>query len=324
MTSGSSLAERANRLADAGHLQDAIGMLEHGDADDLFELGVWFDSGRWVAQDRAHARDLFGRAADAGSPQADTILTNFLGNGTGGSRDWAAAVDRLRQRSATDERAAFELDLIEQMDLDENGNPTEIAMDQLLSASPNIRLVPGLLTKGECAYLAVAAGPYLQPATVVDNLSGKAIRNPIRTSETAVMTPPLESLVIQAINRRLAAATETNVYQGEPLQVLGYQPGQEYKPHIDAIPSLDNQRVWTALVYLNDGYEGGETQFVSGAFVRGQTGTALIFRNVDEEGRPDKRTAHRGCPVTKGTKLLASRWIRERPFAPDPNQHANA
>ena len=42
-------------------------------------------------------------------------------------------------------------------------------------------------------------------------------------------------------------------------------PGQEYRPHFDAIGNADNQRVLTFLVYLNDDYEGGETDFLTPA-----------------------------------------------------------
>ena len=103
----------------------------------------------------------------------------------------------------------------------------------------------------------------------------------------------------------------------KPLQVLRYGPGQQYKPHLDALPGLANQRRWTALIYLNDDYEGGETAFLeSGHVLRGRTGDMLLFENALPDGRPDPRTRHAGRPVASGIKLLASRWIRERPADP--------
>jgi prolyl 4-hydroxylase len=323
-----SFRQRAENLASNGDPRQAHALLEEAasadDPEGLFALGIWLDNGIWIERDRKRARQCFGRAAEAGHAQSDVIFTNFLGNGTGGARDWPQALVRLRARALHDERARFELELIDAMGLDAEGNAASLAQGETLSPSPTIRLHPGLLSEAECAYLAVAATPFFQPATVVDNVSGKAIRNPIRTSDTAILTPPLESLVIHAINRRLAAITGTSSECGEPLQVLRYRPGQEYKTHIDAIPALDNQRAWTALVYLNDAYEGGETRFVTaGGTVRGRTGTALVFRNVDADGRPDKRAAHCGLPVLSGTKLLASRWIRERPFVPPEPQRAS-
>jgi prolyl 4-hydroxylase len=129
--------------------------------------------------------------------------------------------------------------------------------------------------------------------------------------------PVEEDLVVRALNRRLATATGTEPTQGEPLHILRYAPGPEYKPHLDALPAVANQRHWTALVYLNSGYAGGETAFPElDLAVRGEPGDALVFRNVDAAGRPDPRTRHAGRPVTAGAKWLATRWIRQSAYDP--------
>ena len=76
----------------------------------------------------------------------------------------------------------------------------------------------------------------------------------------------------------------------------------------------DGQRVLTALVYLNDDYEGGETDFpVLGAHWKGRKGEALLFWNVAPDGALDERTLHAGLPVTRGEKWMLSQWIRGRP-----------
>jgi prolyl 4-hydroxylase len=157
---------------------------------------------------------------------------------------------------------------------------------------------------------------------VVDNRTGRQIQNPVRTSDGAGFPWPLENPAVHALNRRIAAISGTAVDQGEPLQVLRYRPGQEYKSHVDAIPGFDNQRFLTMLVYLNDNYKGGETRFVkTGLSVKGRKGDALLFRNTTPDGRSDPMAEHAGLPVKGGVKLLASRWIRQRTFvAPDPNQ----
>jgi prolyl 4-hydroxylase len=153
-----------------------------------------------------------------------------------------------------------------------------------------------------------------EPAPTVDERTGRLIMNPVRTSDTAVFPWVAENPAVHALNRRIAVASATRAEQGEPLQVLRYAPGQEYRPHIDAVPGLANQRILTMLVWLNDDYEGGETRFIeTGLTVKGRKGDALLFENVDAEGRPDTKMVHAGLPVTRGVKLLASRWIRANP-----------
>jgi prolyl 4-hydroxylase len=159
--------------------------------------------------------------------------------------------------------------------------------------------------------------PALGPSLVVDPMTGREIQNPVRSSFGMNFGPMQEDLVINAINRRIAAATGTRPATAEPLYILRYTPGQEFKPHFDALPGVRNQRMWTALCYLNDGYSGGDTEFPElGITVRGQAGDMLFFRNADAEGRGDPRTKHAGLPITAGVKWLASRWIRQRDFDP--------
>ena len=69
----------------------------------------------------------------------------------------------------------------------------------------------------------------------------------------------------------------------------------------------------TALIYLNENYQGGATRFVkTGQEIRGRTGDVLVFSNSDGEGARDPLAEHAGMPVTQGIKYLATRWIRKR------------
>jgi prolyl 4-hydroxylase len=100
--------------------------------------------------------------------------------------------------------------------------------------------------------------------------------------------------------------------------VLRYGQTQEYRPHFDAIAGMDNPRVLTALVWLNDDYSGGETRFDElGIAERPGTGDMLVFSNTLADGSPDPRTRHSGAQVTSGIKYMASRWIRCRPPGPE-------
>jgi len=152
---------------------------------------------------------------------------------------------------------------------------------------------------------------------MVYNESRELVRDTIRTSDGATIHWLIEDPAIVALNRRIAVASGTAYEDGEALQVLRYVPGQEYRPHFDWLNQAPNQRIWTALIYLNDDYEGGATAFVrTGLEVRGRTGDVLLFSNAQKDGHGDPLAEHAGLPVTAGVKYLATRWIREARWIP--------
>ena len=81
-----------------------------------------------------------------------------------------------------------------------------------------------------------------------------------------------------------------------------------------------NQRILTVLVYLSDDYEGGETRFLRTGLVILAAGpaTPCCSATPATDGSPDPLSLHAGLPVTRGTKYIASRWIRARPFTFPP------
>jgi prolyl 4-hydroxylase len=215
--------------------------------------------------------------------------------------------------------AAAQRALIERMRLTPSGDPLELPAEQKLSDRPHISAFPALFSPAECAFLIAEAQPWLQPSLIIDPQTGGQLRNPIRTSDSMSFGYVQEGPAVHALNRRIAAATGTDAKQGESLQVLRYRPGQEYKPHFDALAGEPNQRILTMLVYLNEDYEGGETLFLrTGLRFKGNKGDALLFRNALADGRADEMTQHAGLPVTAGEKIIASRWIRARPFVFPP------
>jgi prolyl 4-hydroxylase len=316
-----SLFERVDALTAAGRVGDAYRLLTGpgaaADADALFLLATWRLSGQRIRRDLAAARDLFRRAAEAGHQEAAIVYTAFVGHGAGGAADWPSALRLLRQFSYPG--ASRQLELIERMRLSPSGDPLQLPAEKRLSDHPHVSAFPALLSPAECDFLIAEAQPWLEPAVVIDPQTGRQLRNPVRTSDGMSFALVRENPAVHALNRRIAALTGTQVAQGESLQVLRYRPGQEYKPHFDAVAGEANQRILTVLVYLNDGYQGGETLFVrTGLRFKGQRGDALVFRNASSDGRADELAQHAGLPVTAGEKLLASRWIRAARFVFPP------
>jgi len=314
--------DHAFRLVAAGRAPEAVLMLgrlaAQGDGPACYQLAEWRREGQFVPQDYEAARMLYGRAGEAGIVEGTRRHLAFLAVGVGGPRDWGDSLRRLAKLARIDPLARRQLSLVRAMKLTEEGDPATTPRGEPMCDAPRVVRFRRAFTEGECNYLAQAAAPLFEPAHTYDERTGQLLRNVIRTSDTAVFPWVAENPAVHALNRRLAALSGTHAAQGEPLQVLRYAPGQEYRAHIDAIPGLDPQRLLTVLVWLNDGYQGGETRFLEADLtVRGRRGDALLFENVDAEARPNPRAVHAGLPVTKGVKLLASRWIRARPPPPD-------
>ncbi len=103
----------------------------------------------------------------------------------------------------------------------------------------------------------------------------------------------------------------------EPLQILHYGPGEQYRPHYDYFASGDvvNNRISTLVMYLNDVEEGGETYFPSLRFaVAPKKGGAVYFEYFYGDKRLNELTLHAGNPVTAGEKWVATQWMRRQRY----------
>lgn len=82
----------------------------------------------------------------------------------------------------------------------------------------------------------------------------------------------------------------------ERFRFYRYTPLQYFKWHKDGafVRSADEQSLLTLLIYLNDGFEGGETEF-SRDRVKPETGRALVFPHPYR---------HQGLPVISGVKYV--------------------
>ncbi len=312
--------QHAQELATQGKVSEAYSLLssaaQHGDAHAALELAQWRMTGDFIRRDFGEARQLFGCAANLGLQQAEAPYLALLANGAGRiGRRWTEALKRMRSRCEAERDLRFQLALLEQMDLDQHGHSRRKFNSERISMVPDIRKIPAFFSAEECEYLIEMATPLQQPSVVVHPSTGTFVQDPVRTSTAAAFPFISENPFLHAINQRIAAATGTQYDQGEPLQVLSYTVGQEYKPHSDALPGFHNQRVKTMLVYLNEDFEGGATFFTKiGKAIRGQTGDAILFMNVDMQGKPDPAAVHAGRPVDKGRKFILSKWIRQYPL----------
>lgn len=90
----------------------------------------------------------------------------------------------------------------------------------------------------------------------------------------------------------------------EPAQLLHYSTGQFYKRHFDTGPQF--RRVVSALLYLNDVEEGGETHFNNfNLSVQPKAGRLVIFPS-------NYAYTHQAMPPVNGDKFVIVYWATER------------
>ncbi|PPD98093.1 hypothetical protein GOBAR_DD04883 [Gossypium barbadense] len=156
--------------------------------------------------------------------------------------------------------------------------------------------------------------------------------------------------VVADIEARIAAWTFLPVENGESIQILHYEHGQKYEPHFDYFHDKANQqlgghRIATVLMYLSDVESGGETVFPNAEVsiclwnpvfclddflrcrmkvgrpvpkmddaVKPRKGDALLFFSLHPDATTDTASLHGSCPVIKGEKWSATKWIHVRSF----------
>ena len=147
----------------------------------------------------------------------------------------------------------------------------------------------------------------------------------IRTARTAAFGPQQRDLVLAIMQQRAGRMSGARIELHEPPNVISYEPGQEYRLHVDYIdPSIPEfqaelqqlgQRSVTIVTYLNDDFDGAETSFPdAGLKFRGNIGDALIWSNLMPDGTPDVNSKHLALPPTRGRKWVLSQWIRTKPY----------
>lgn len=321
---------------------DLSARAEAGDPAAQLALGQSLLQTGKTPEDFSRAVSLIESASDAGNGDAMERLALFEAMGVGRPQSWEGAFDVLQQAAERGSQSA-QRQLLILADPSVDPRPSDPASPDLwaetrrmislegllrhgerraLSNAPRIRVIEGFASAAECRWLIERARDRLQAAVVLD-IHGQHVVDSERTNRSAYFQVSDMDLVLEMIRTRIAAATHVPVPLFEPPQLLHYSVGQEFKPHLDYLePSNPNhherlreggQRIATFLIYLNEEFEGGETEFSQiGLRYRGNTGDAIFWANCDMEGRPDPMTLHAGLPPTAGEKWILSQWIRDR------------
>lgn len=299
--------ERPSRedVAQATALLEAASARGDGEASERLALFEAFGLARPQSWD--HALDLLQLASEQGCPSAREQLLLLSDPQTEPTLQ-----PDIAERHWRNVRATIELE-----------KRLEPGDKVALSESPRIRSIEGFATRAECRWIVAQARERLSPAPVFDKDTGAQTHDDSRDNSFMALRIGEMSVLTEVIRNRISAATRLPVPLFEPPQVLHYAVGQRFKPHHDYLDPENpayrdslgqfGQRIATFLIYLNDGYEGGETSFPAiGLNYRARQGDALFFANVTRDGAPDRATLHAGLPPTSGEKWVFSQWIRDR------------
>jgi len=307
-----------------------------GDAEGMSRLGK-----RLLVGDRApllppDGTGLLLEAAQKGDPEAPAILAVLAGLGLYVPQNWQVALQQLQV-------AASRGWLPAQGQLQVLGGSAGMAPDDwpamtrnvdiglwlqvpeahTLHQSPLVRSFPAFASAAVCQWLVRRSEPRLQRALVYDALTKETMANHTRTNSAVSFSLADTDLVTVLVQARMAACTGMPFNHLEAATVLHYAEGQQITEHFDFVdPNVPDypeqirtsgQRIITFLVYLNDGYAGGETAFPRlGITHKGQPGEGLFFVNALADGSADVRTLHAGRPPIGGEKWIVSQFIRNR------------
>jgi prolyl 4-hydroxylase len=184
--------------------------------------------------------------------------------------------------------------------------------------------IPNFLTDEECDYLCELIKKNHSRSEVTGEGTNKAVYDNNRTSSTSNLSP--SDVIIKQIEDKISTELDISLDYSEPIQGQLYQVGQEFKHHNDFFwgDGFNNfclasgQRTWTFMIYLNNVEEGGETEFwhLNQKRFSPVKGTAVIWKNSDDEGNSVKTSMHAGLPILKGEKMIITKWFRRNKYEP--------
>lgn len=185
----------------------------------------------------------------------------------------------------------------------------------------SIQEIPEFLNDEQCDVLVSAAQTELHRSTVIGR-SG-AVSSDTRTSRQKWLCDGRTAdhrlqQILHVIHQKAGALTNvTDLNRFECVQIAAYKPSEKFLNHYDSHVCIEPEngeiikRQYTILVYLNDDFVGGETEFPNlKRIIKPQKGTAVLFQNLNDGGCEHIMSMHAGLPVIFGVKYIANIWIK--------------
>ena len=209
---------------------------------------------------------------------------------------------------------------------------------ETLSMQPLVLSVKNFISETECDHIQNLSAPGMEYSQVslMDKDKGRPASD-FRTSQSFFLKANDE--IMHALEERTASLTRVPKTHQEHTQVLRYGHTEKYDAHLDwfdpelyqqdanTLRMIDNgkrNRLATVFWYLSDVEEGGHTIFprfngapqpwvfddcTKGLKVKPEKGKVIVFYSLLPNGEGDPLSLHGACPVEKGTKWAANKWV---------------
>jgi prolyl 4-hydroxylase len=185
-----------------------------------------------------------------------------------------------------------------------------------------------ILSPQECKYMIQAAkNKGLEESMVwnFDKENGNILNKDHRKSKQTWLSDS-ENEIAQKISDISEYITKIPKQNQEMLQIAMYEPLGKFNDHFDACNYDDieycnkmnhnsGERRTTLLIYLNNDFEGGETEFVNlGLKIIPEPGKGILFWNTYDDESIIQESKHRGNQVLKGEKWICTKWTHQNKY----------
>ncbi|XVE93479.1 hypothetical protein REPUB_Repub01dG0196300 [Reevesia pubescens] len=197
-----------------------------------------------------------------------------------------------------------------------NGETGESSIEsipfQVLSWKPRAFYFPNFATAEQCERIIEMAKLNLKPSTLAlrKGETAESTKGTRTSSGTFISASEDETGTLDLVEKKIAKATSIPQSHGEAFNVLRYEIGQKYDSHYDAFnPSeygpQSSQRNDTRI-------KGYDYKQCAGLKIKPRKGDGLLFYSLFLNGTIDRTSLHGSCPVIKGEKWVATKWIRDQ------------
>ena len=179
-----------------------------------------------------------------------------------------------------------------------------------------LRTIDSFLSEEQCDYIIGLIDKNHHKSTVAS--SGNTLyEEHSRNSSTCFLSN--SDKVVSEILDKIASELNLDKSLAEGIQGQLYEPGQYFKKHHDWFSGADLQkhcsekgnRSHTLMIYLNDDFEGGKTDFSNISYTaQPKKGRAITWTNLKSDGSGDTDALHEGQQVLSGKKYIITSWWR--------------